>query len=224
MSRKIILIAFGAIFFVGVTVAYFILDEKKKELTKLPVFNPNELNTELVDESQRTITKDHKVSDFLFLNQDGNEVTIADVKDKVYVADFFFTTCPGICPKMKKQMSRIYEEFKDKEDFMLLSHTVMPEVDSVEVLAEFAKKQNAMTEKWMFLTGDKKEIYRMARQSYFAVKTKGDGGPEDFIHTENFILVDKNQRLRGFYDGTSTEEVDILIQDIYTLYKEYETK
>ncbi len=224
MSRKVILLVFGIIFFAGVTVAYFILSEKKNELTKLPVFNPNELNTELVDESQRNVTKDHKVDDFLFYNQDGKKVTLEDVKDKVYVADFFFTTCPGICPKMKKQMSRVYEEFKNRNDFILLSHTVMPEVDSVEVMAEFAKKQGAVSEEWMFLTGEKKEIYRMARQSYFAVKTKGDGGPDDFIHTENFILVDKNQRLRGFYDGTSTEDVDRLIQDIYTLYKEYETK
>jgi len=224
MSRKVILLVFGIVFFAGVTVAYFILSEKKNELTKLPVFNPNELNTELVDESQRNVTKDHKVDDFLFYNQEGKKVTLEDVKDKVYVADFFFTTCPGICPKMKKQMSRVYEEFKNRSDFILLSHTVMPEVDSVEVMAEFAKKQGAVSEKWMFLTGEKKEIYRMARQSYFAVKTKGDGGPDDFIHTENFILVDKNLRLRGFYDGTSTEDVDRLIQDIYTLYKEYETK
>lgn len=224
MSRKVILIAFGIIFFTGVTIAYFILNEKKEELTKLPVFNPNELNTELVDENQRNVTKDHKVADFSFFNQDGKKVTLDDVKDKVYVADFFFTTCPGICPKMKKQMSRLYKEFKSRNDFILLSHTVMPEVDSVEVMAEFAKKQGALSEKWMFLTGEKQEIYRMARQSYFAVKTKGDGGPDDFIHTENFILVDKNQRLRGFYDGTSTEDVDRLIQDIYTLYKEYETE
>jgi protein SCO1/2 len=224
MSRKVILLVFGIVFFTGVTVAYFILSEKKNELTKLPVFNPNELNTELVDKSQRSVTKDHKVDDFLFYNQEGKKVTLEDVKNKVYVADFFFTTCPGICPKMKKQMSRVYEEFNNRNDFILLSHTVMPEVDSVEVMAEFAKKQGAVSEKWMFLTGEKKEIYRMARQSYFAVKTKGDGGPDDFIHTENFILVDKNQRLRGFYDGTSTEDVDRLIQDIYTLYKEYETK
>ena len=140
MSRKVILLVFGIIFFAGVTVAYFILSEKKNELTKLPVFNPNELNTELVDESQRNVTKDHKVDDFLFYNQDGKKVTLEDVKDKVYVADFFFTTCPGICPKMKKQMSRVYEEFKNRNDFILLSPTVMPKVDSVEVMAEFAKK------------------------------------------------------------------------------------
>ena len=118
-------------------------------------------------------------------------------------------------------MSRIYEEFKDNDAILLLSHTVMPVADSVPVLNEYAKKLGVSSDKWKFVTGDKKQIYDLARKTYFAAVTKGDGGVNDFVHTENFVLVDKEKRLRGFYDGTSKKDIDRLITDSYALLEEY---
>ena len=122
-------------------------------------------------------------------------------------------------------MVRVYDEFKDNPEVMILSHTVTPEIDSVEVLKAYAEKLGVKDDKkWIFVTGDKKQIYHLARKVYFAATTEGDGGPDDFVHTENFVLVDKEKRLRGFYDGTSKQDVDRLIEDIYTLLDEYKTE
>ena len=163
----------------------------------------------------------HTIPYFEFTNQDGKKVTRDDLLGHIYVADFFFVTCPTICPKMTGQMHRVYNEFKDNDDIAFLSHTVMPEADSVPVLKEYTDKLNVKTKKWKFVTGDKKQIYNLARKTYFAAVTEGDGGVNDFIHTENFVLVDKEKRLRGFYDGTSKKDVDRLIEDINALLYEY---
>jgi protein SCO1/2 len=187
----------------------------------LPIYNPSELNPQLVDESLQNKDKFHRVGEFKLTNQNGDAVTEKNYDNKIYVTDFFFVTCPTICPKMTKQMQRVYEEFQDNQDLAFLSHTVMPEADSVPVLEEYAKKLGVEAPKWNFVTGDKKQIYNLARKTYFAAITEGDGGPEDFVHTENFVLVDKDKRLRGFYDGTSKEDVDRLIRDVTTLFKEY---
>lgn len=203
---------------IGITVAYFMISKPKP----LKVFNPADINPKLVDESLQSTNKNHRVGDFNLTDQDGNTVTPNNFKDKIYVTDFFFVTCPTICPKMTDQMLRVYEEFKDNDAILLLSHTVMPEEDSVPVLKEYADKIEVNSNKWKFVTGDKKQIYDLARKTYFAAVTEGDGGVEDFIHTENFVLVDKEKRLRGFYDGTSKKDVDRLINDIYTLISEYE--
>lgn len=203
---------------IGITVAYFMISKPKP----LKVFNPADINPKLVDESLQSTNKNHRVGDFNLTDQDGNTVTPNNFKDKIYVTDFFFVTCPTICPKMTDQMLRVYEEFKDNDAILLLSHTVMPEEDSVPVLKEYADKIEVNSNKWKFVTGDKKQIYDLARKTYFAAVTEGDGGVEDFIHTENFVLVDKEKRLRGFYDGTSKKDVDRLINDIYTLLSEYE--
>jgi protein SCO1/2 len=144
------------------------------------------------------------------------------VKGRIVVADFFFTTCPTICPKMSVQMARVQEAFKDEDRLLLLSHSVTPELDSVPVLAEYAERHGADPARWRFLTGDRKQIYDLARKSYFAVLDEGDGGPDDFVHTENFVLVDGKGRLRGFYDGTSPKDVDRLIADIPKLLAETE--
>jgi len=175
----------------------------------------------MVDSSLRNINRNHRISDFELINQDGRIVTQKDFEGKIYVADFFFTTCPSICPKMSAQMQRVYEKFIDNEEVMILSHTVMPETDSVPVLAEYAKRFDVNSKKWLFVTGKKKKIYELARKSYFAVQNEESapdeshaGDEHDFIHTENFILVDKNKRIRGFYDGTSPDDVDRLIEDI----------
>ena len=203
---------------IGITIAYFMISKPKP----LKVFNPADINPKLVDESLQSTNKNHRVGGFNLTDQDGNTVTPNNFKDKIYVTDFFFVTCPTICPKMTDQMLRVYEEFKDNDAILLLSHTVMPEEDSVPVLKEYADKIEVNSNKWKFVTGDKKQIYDLARKTYFAAVTEGDGGVEDFIHTENFVLVDKEKRLRGFYDGTSKKDVDRLINDIYTLLSEYE--
>ncbi|MCB0397506.1 MAG: SCO family protein [Flavobacteriales bacterium] len=202
----------------GVTIGYFINVEAGQKA--LPVFNPSDVNPKLVDESVRNVQHDHHIKDFQLLNQEGRSISKKDLESKVYVADFFFTTCQGICLDMAVQMKRVYDAYEDDPRVMFISHSVMPQRDSVSVLAEYAGKQNASVEKWMFLTGEKTEIYDLARKSYFAVTTEGDGGEADFIHTENFILIDTKQRIRGYYDGTSPEDVDRLIQDISVLLKE----
>lgn len=224
MSRLTSVIAFFVIAIAGMTIAYFMIERHNETQNRLPILNPSDLNPDLVDESKRGVTTDHTIGDFKFVDQNGNEVGPSNFKDKIYVTDFFFTTCPSICPKMTRQMERIQETFKDKPDFRILSHTVQPEVDSVPVLAKYAEEHGAIPGFWCLVTGNKKDIYEMARQHYFAATSEGDGGPNDFVHTENFVLIDKEKRIRGFYDGTSTEDVDRLIDDVHTLYKEYETK
>ena len=190
----------------------------------LKVYNPIDLNPELVDESLRNVDRFHRVGSFNLTDQDGNEVTENNFKDKIYITDFFFVTCPTICPKMTKQMDRVYHEFEENDDISFLSHTVMPESDSVSVLKAYADEIGVPADKWKFVTGDRKQIYNLARKTYFAAVTEGDGGPDDFVHTENFVLVDKEKKLRGFYDGTSKKDVDRLIVDIYALLEEYKSK
>lgn len=205
---------------IGITITYFMIDKPKI----LKVYNPVDLNPALVDESVRNVDKFHRVGSFNLTDQDGNQVTENNFKDKIYITDFFFVTCPTICPKMTKQMDRVYHEFEENEDISFLSHTVMPESDSVPVLKEYANEIGASADKWKFVTGDRKQIYNLARKTYFAAITEGDGGPDDFVHTENFVLVDKEKKLRGFYDGTSKKDVDRLIVDIYALLEEYKNK
>lgn len=208
-------LVFLTIFIVGVLVVYFFLTP----VPVLKIYKPSDLNPELVDDDLKN-NKPHRIADFKLINQLGDTITLKNLEGKIYVADFFFTTCPTICPKMSDQMYRVYQKYKDNPDVLILSHTVMPEVDSVPVLKAYAEKYGADANKWIFLTGPKEEIYQLARKSYFAVITEGDGGVSDFIHTENFILVDKQKRIRGFYDGTSKEDVDRLIKEISYLLKE----
>ena len=180
----------------------------------LKVFNPSDVNPELVDSTMQYVSKYHTIADFSFVNQNGKTVTQKDYDGKIYVADFFFTTCGSICPKMTSNLEDVQKAFADNPKVMLLSHTVFPETDSVSVLKDYAIKHNVDDKKWNLVTGDKKEIYTMARKSYLAVKL---GKPEelyDMVHTENFILIDSKRRVRGFYDGTNKEEVQKLIEDI----------
>ena len=192
---------------------YFALKPKKT----LPVFNPSDVNPELVDTTVQYVRKYHAVSDFLFINQNGDTITQKNYEGKIYVADFFFTTCGSICPKMTTNMIDIQTAFINNPKVMLLSHTVFPEMDSVSVLKAYAKKNGVIDTKWNLVTGDKKEIYSMARKSYLAVKL---GKPEelyDMVHTENFILIDAKRQIRGFYDGTDKKEIQRLIEDIHFL-------
>ncbi|MFB0939025.1 MAG: SCO family protein [Urechidicola sp.] len=200
-----------------ISAIYSILKPEKR----LPVFNPVDVNPRLVDQSLLHINSNHKIGDFSLINQNGKVITQEDYKDKIYVSDFFFTTCQTICPIMTHNMAKIQKEFNEDDSVMLLSHSVTPEIDSVAVLRDYADRKGVVDVKWNVTTGDKKHIYELARKSYFAVVDEGDGGVQDFIHTENFILVDKKRQIRGYYDGTQDEEMDRLITDIKTLQKEY---
>ncbi|PKD21945.1 photosynthetic protein synthase II [Salegentibacter salinarum] len=188
---------------------------------RLPVFQPDMVNAELVDSTVQHIRKYHTVKDFKLINQNGDTITEDFYEDKIYVADFFFTTCLTICPVMTDHMLEIQEKIKDDPEVLLLSHTVFPKTDSVPVLKKYALEKGVIDEKWNLVTGDKKHIYELARKSYLASKSNGDGGPYDMIHTENFVLVDKEKRIRGFYDGTDAEAIEDLLHDIKVLKAEY---
>tara|TARA_Y100001954_G_C15773213_1_gene585589 strand:- start:894 stop:1571 length:678 start_codon:yes stop_codon:yes gene_type:complete len=188
---------------------------------KLPVFQPAKVNYELVDQSLRHIKKFHKIGPFSLTNQNGLKVTEQDYRNKIYVADFFFTTCQGICPKMTANMGLIQEAIKEDSQVKLVSFSVTPEIDSVAQLKKYALEKGVIDTKWNLLTGEKKHIYDLARKSFFAAKNDGDGGKNDMIHTENFILIDPDKRIRGFYDGTDSNLMKKLIADIKILQKEY---
>jgi len=188
----------------------------------LPIYSPAMVNSELVPEEIQHIRKYHTIANFSLTNQNGEIITQENYKDKIYIADFFFTTCPTICPIMTKNMADIQEEIKADDDVLLLSHSVTPEIDSVAQLKKYAIEKGVDDAKWNLVTGNKKQIYDLARTSYLAVKTDGDGGPYDMIHTENFILVDKEKRIRGFYDGTKKEDMGKLLTDLKILKASYE--
>ncbi len=183
----------------------------------LPIYQPSMVKAELVDSTIQYVKKYHTIADFKLINQNGDTITQDNYKDKIYVADFFFTTCPTICPIMTGNMAEIQKKTMPYDDVMLLSHSVTPQIDSVPQLKKYALDKGVNDRKWNLVTGDKKQIYELARKSYLAVLNDGDGGPYDMIHTENFILVDKKKRIRGFYDGTNPEDMDKLIHDIEIL-------
>ncbi len=197
-----------------------IIYQIKKPKEVLPIFQPAKVNAELVDSTIQHVKKYHTIADFSLINQNGKTITQEDYKDKIYVADFFFTTCQTICPIMTDNMAVLQERLKNNPEIMLLSHTVTPEIDSVPQLKKYALEKGVDDKKWNLVTGDKKEIYRLARKSYLAVKTNGNGDEYDMIHTENFILVDTKKRIRGFYDGTKKEDIEQLLKDIEILKKE----
>jgi len=180
----------------------------------LPIMNPADVNPELVDSTVQHVSKYHTIADFSFTNQNGKTITQKDYEGKIYVADFFFTTCQSICPRMTSNMVLIQNEFVNNPKVMLLSHSVLPDQDSVPVLKKYAVEKGVVDAKWNLVTGDKKEIYGIARKSYLAVKTGRTEELYYMVHTENFILVDTKRRVRGFYDGTKMEDIKRLIEDV----------
>ena len=190
-------------------------DEVSKK--QLPIYNPIDFNPKLVDKSIRNVSDNHTVKDFNLINQNGIKVSSKDYENKIYVVDFFFTSCPSICPIMTNNMLLIQEEFIKNNDIKLLSMSVTPEIDNVQVLKKYAIEKGVIDSKWNITTGSKKHIYELARKSFFAVLDKGDGGLQDFIHTPNFILVDTKKQIRGIFDGTVEKEISRLIQDINIL-------
>jgi len=216
-NRYKYLIFFIIIFTVsGVSIFNYTLTPEKK----LPVFSPSMVSSELVDEELSHVKKYHKISDFNLQNQNGENITHENYDNKIYVADFFFTTCPSICPIMTGNMIYLQNEL-EKENVMFASFTVTPEIDTVEVLKKYALDKGVNDEKWNLMTGDKKEIYDLARKSYLVVKNNPESGSHDMIHTENFVLVDKERRIRGFYDGTNFEDMSKIISDIKILQETY---
>lgn len=196
---------------------YFTSKSARQAENRLPIYQPNDVNPKLVDSTIQYVRKYHTIADFKLINQNRDTITQKNYDGKIYVADFFFTTCPGICPIMTGNMVEIQEALKNDNHVMLLSYSVTPDIDTPEQLKQYALKKGVNDAKWNLVTGDKKEIYKLARKSYLAVETDGDGGPYDMVHTENFILVDTKKRIRGFYDGTKKEEIQRLLQDIEKL-------
>ena len=202
----------------SIILALFYSALKPKKM--LPIYNPSMVNPELVDSTVQYISKYHTIADFSFTNQNGKTITQKDYEEKIYVADFFFTTCGSICPKMTTNLGEIQKVIINNPKVMLLSHTVFPETDSVSVLKNYAIKNGVVDSKWNLVTGDKKQIYTMARKSYLAVKLGKPNELYDMVHTENFVLVDSKRRVRGFYDGTKKEDIQRLIEDINFLCSE----
>lgn len=215
LKKKIYLLFF---LFPAFFVAWFYLSKKeKKPIRTLAYFGPKHA-LKIND------TTYHYIPSFSFLNQYNQEVTDEFLDGKIYVTDYFFTTCRSICPVMSTNLERVYKQFNNREDFLILSHTVDPEVDSVPQLLNYAKLHGVNDKKWLFVTGNKKQLYELARKGYLLNAEEGSGDEEDFIHTQNFALIDKEKHIRGFYDGTDSLEINRLITDITILFDEYAYK
>ena len=199
------------------TIWFFINRNEQKPIRTLPYFGKKY-------EKQQGDTNYHTVKPFCFINQYNQKTTEETMKGKIYVTDFFFTTCQSICPIMSTQLERVYKTFANNSSVLILSHTVEPEIDSIEILMQYAKLHGVTTKQLLFVTGEKKQLYDMARTGYLLNNEVGSGDENDFIHTQNFALVDKEKHLRGFYDGTDTADVSRLILDITILLEEYAYK
>lgn len=207
------IVSFFVIFFTSVLVAYFMYFKPEEDL---PIYQPSQLNPALVDPSALR-AEDHRILDFELVNHLGDTVRLADVEGQILVVDFFFSRCATICPLMTRNLQRIHDRLDPQMPVRILSHSVTPQADSVSVLNRYAEKHGANPELWWFLTGEKKEIYKLARRSYFSCLDEGDGGFQDFVHTENIVLVDEKGRLRGFYDGTDSKGMSQLFNDLQIL-------
>jgi protein SCO1 len=195
-----------SVLFLGLLIVIFVSIYTLLNRRALPVITPRDVNPELVDSLVQHIGYNHKIAPFAFTNQNGKKITNKEYDGKIYVADFFFTTCQTICPKMTDNMVWLQDKIKNNPKVKLLSHSVFPNEDTVEVLKKYAIQKGVLDEKWNLVTGDQKEIYKIARQSYLVVKT---GKPEelyDMVHTENFVLVDQKGRIRGFYNGLNIDK------------------
>jgi protein SCO1/2 len=214
---------FSIIVIIGVVLAIYVgYKSANKPLRYLPYYGNHDIKPALNGTGVDTVYK--SIAEFSFIDQKGNKVSQENFKDKIYVADYFFTTCQTICPVMSDQMERLADHFKDDNEIKFISHTVNPENDSVNVLADYAAAHHARYGQWYLVTGNKKELYDLARNSYLLDASEGDGGKDDFIHTQNFALIDKEKHIRGYYDGTIPAEIDHLINDIKLLKKEYSSK
>lgn len=202
-----------------ITVIYSLL----KVPEKLPIYQPDMVDNQLVDSTIQYVKKYHKIAPFTLVNQNGDTITQEYYKNKIYVADFFFTTCQTICPVMTDHMVKIQNELKEDQEVLLLSHSVIPEYDTPTILKEYAQKKGVDDTRWNLVTGPRKDIYTLARKSYLAVKDI-PGEEDAMVHTENFMLIDKKSQIRGYYDGTDAEAIKQLLEDIAILKMEYQPK
>lgn len=193
----------------------------KSRVERLPFYNEATFTPHWISSNDEQLDTFHAISPFRLINQEGEIVTEETFKDKIYVADFFFTICPGICPKMTVSMKVLQDEFLAEDDVLLLSHSVMPELDSVSVLKRYAEAKGVLAHKWHLVTGTQQAIYKLGRMDYFVEESLGlQKGENDFLHTENFVLVDKDRHIRGIYNGLNKASINQLIADIKTLKKE----
>jgi len=199
-----------------------VISSCSKKDTKLPILGRKEIVSRTHDGTTVNDTIYHTIPEFSFLDQDSSVITNHTFRDKIYVADFFFTTCPTICPIMKTQMLRVYNQFYDEDRLLILSHTIDPEYDNVEVLHEFSRRLGVHSDKWHFVTGEKEDIYEIGQSSYMVTAMEDENEPGGYLHSGAFILVDKNRMIRGIYDGTDALQVDQLIKDIPKLLLENE--
>lgn len=216
------LLIVGIIVFISIGIGYQLIKPSDKKVLK--VYNPIDIDSDLVEDEIERVGYGHTIQSFSFTDQNNTAFGSKDLKGKVYVAEYFFTTCGTICPIMNEQMQRVQQKFRGNKDFRIVSITVDPENDSVPQLLQYAKNHQADNNQWHFLTGKKEDLYRLARRSFFllkpaAVRNQGDVG-SDFIHTNYFVLVDRESQIRGYYDGTSQKAVDTLLTDIDLLLEE----
>ncbi len=214
---RVLIILMSIVSIATVSMFYNVLKPEEK----LPIYQPNMVSFQLVDSTVQHVKRFHKIKDFKLINQNGQQITNENYRDKIYVADFFFTTCQAICPIMKENMIILQDQYKNDDQVYLLSHTVTPEIDTKEVLKKYAIEKGIIDSKWNLVTGDKEEIYNLARKSYLVAEDIEESELFEMIHTENFVLVDPERRIRGFYDGTDQESMNALIYDIKVLKKEF---
>lgn len=213
------MLLFGLVLLIGVVISYTMFVQQPEK--PLPIINPTDVKEEMVDPELLGIGQGHTIGNFSFTNQDGINVTESDIAGKVFVAEYFFSTCKSICPIMNQQMQRVQKKFNGNDALKILSFTVDPLIDNPKTLKNYAIAHGYEKGQWHFLTGSKSALYSLARKSFFVLKPAeaeniGDAG-SDFIHTNNFVLIDKQRRIRGYYDGTNFEEIDKLIVDIERL-------
>jgi protein SCO1/2 len=193
--------------------------ELESRVDDLPYYNEASFTPKWIDKNSSKLKDFHKIPKFEFINQEGETISNKTFDNKIYVTDFFFTTCPGICPIMTKNMHMVQEAFQNDNSVLMLSHSVTPTKDSVPQLKKYAVEKN-IGANWHLVTGKKQEIYDLGRSSYFVENDLGEPkGMDDFLHTENFILIDKNKHIRGIYNGLNKNSVKQLIADIKTLQK-----
>ncbi len=197
------------------------VNQKQSRVEVLPFYNEASFTPNwLINNSQKE-KEFHTIPSFELTNQDGEKITDQTFEDKIYVTDFFFTTCPGICPRMTSNMKTLQDQFLNDDQVLLLSHSVTPEIDSISRLKEYADEKGVISNKWHLVTGDRNEIYELGRKWYFVEEDLGSfQEDDDFLHTENFVLIDKNKHIRGIYNGLNKTAIQQLIADIETLKKE----
>src|SRR5689334_3852854 len=211
--KKINIVFFTSLIVIPFTV-FGVMRWINNNYTSLPYYGGNE------SQKGNDKAENFSVPSFSFTNQDNQSLTSEFVKDKIWVADYFFTKCTSICPKLTTHLQKVEDAFKQDYGVKIISFTVDPDRDSPDVLKTYAAAYHANSSQWQFVTGEKKDLYAFARKGLFIIATDGDGGPDDFIHSEKLVLIDKNQHIRGYYDGTSDNEVDQLIKDITRLKRE----